>query len=1008
MKSVIFLLISSCLLVRLSDAAGYTDKSGNPAPNPCKDGENVYFDTLVFNCIDGKKVYYGCKINNDEIKQDTIKDENNLRTLYCHKDGNSVKTIVTGCVTDDNQFINETKTVKQVDGTEFSCNKQSNGFSYIKKSPPTKVSDCSKGETKVVASRYALECYEESAGYFTFKLAACFSTPDDPKTRIEVTKSYDDYVSDDKQLGFRYSCHVQGNSFFYEPIGCLLGGQFISPGNIFQNGSLTVMCMRDGPQRLRLRPVYSSGNVDEKSCTETKTYIEDNFKYECQTGKQPKPIACVFFKNQKEIPIGSTYNDDKAYQYRCEQTSDSKHLALVKAACLDDENQLLGEGGKKSLSDGSRIECQKSADDGLLRVIVAGKPPFEQCKEGEKVVRDYLQYRCEGKQLKAFACAPLNNDSMIIEIGKTYDSDNYQYKCEEQSKAIIYHAIACLDLDKKVLMPGEKRQVKIFTYECQRKANNDLALVISNENGCKHPALQGKLVRPNDIAEVPRTIKQLDYKTLFQCVVGGDKGYSLVDVGCKVDGKKYDIGNYVKHQEDVYKCVRPNAGVLHLIYIPSSELICRYGNKVYRNGDEFKSHDGISQYQCINGIIVKTGCFVHDKRIPVNQLMYCNNDPYFCPGKGEGVIPIPIRGCYRKNGQLIKIGDTFNEKDIVYTCSYTQNENVFKPVIVPTGCVYNGKTIPLNSFIFFESKNIVCEVDNSFIVIVHPANPQQEQCIKKTATYNCQGNGNGNGDGGQATTPSSNNEYTATPSNGNGNNGNEQNPGTTKGGNGSGNENGFPGDDDNVKSTTPHGSTDEDDCDDSTTPAFPAVNPHDHTATGSPNGQGNTNSPDFGSTKKHGGEGNENQFPTDQEGNPVTPQDHTATGSNEGQNSHGPKDGTTKSHSGGNNEQGFPTDEEGHPITPPGHYTATGASGGLNTNNPNQQTTKKHGGSDHEQTLPTDENGNPVTAPVDYTATGGNVNTNPGQGTTKTTGNVDHGNPFPTDENGNSEQDDKN
>uniref|UniRef100_A0AC35F990 Uncharacterized protein n=1 Tax=Panagrolaimus sp. PS1159 TaxID=55785 RepID=A0AC35F990_9BILA len=567
MKSAIFLLISTYLLVRLSDAAGYTDKSGNPAPNPCKDGENVYFDTLVFNCIDGKKVYYGCKINNDEIKQDTVKDENNLRTLYCHKDGNSVKTIVTG-----------------------------------KKSPPTKVSDCSKGETKVVASRYALECYEESAGYFTFKLAACFSTPDDPKTRIEVTKSYDDYVSDDKQLGFRYSCHaqddpktrievtksyddyvsddkqlgfryschVQGNSFFYEPIGCLLGGQFITPGNIFQNGSLTVMCMRDGPQRLRLRPVYSSGNVDEKSCTETKTYIEDNFKYECQPGKQPKPIACVFFKNQKEIPIGSTYNDDKAYQYKCEQTSDSKHLALIKVACLDDENQLLVEGGKKSLSDGSRIECQKSIDDGLLRVIVAGKPPIEQCKEGEKIVRDYLQYRCEDKQLKPFACAPLNNDSMIIEIGKTYDSDNYQYKCEEQSKAIIYHAIACLDLDKKVLMPGEKRQVKIFTYECQRKANNELALVISNENGCKHPALQGKLVRPNDIVEVPRTIKQLDYKTLFQCVVGGDKGYYLIDVGCKVDGKKYDIGNYVKHQDDVYKCVRPNAGVLHLIYIPSS------------------------------------------------------------------------------------------------------------------------------------------------------------------------------------------------------------------------------------------------------------------------------------------------------------------------------------------------------------------------------------------------------------------------------------------------------
>uniref|UniRef100_A0AC34GDB4 Uncharacterized protein n=1 Tax=Panagrolaimus sp. ES5 TaxID=591445 RepID=A0AC34GDB4_9BILA len=336
-------------------------------------------------------------------------------------------------------------------------------------------------------------------------------------------------------------------------------------------------------------------------------------------------------------------------------------------------------------------------------------------------------------------------------------------------------------------MPGEKRQVKIFTYECQRKANNELALVISNEKGCKHPALQGKLVRPYDIIEVSRIIRKLEYKSLFQCVVGGDKGYYLTDIGCKVDGKKYDIGYFVAHEKDVYKCVRPIAGGVHLIYVPVDQLTCRYGNKVYKNGDEFKSADGISHYQCVHGTLVKTGCFVHDKRIPANQLMYCNDKPYFCPGKGEGVIPIPIRGCYRKDGQLIKIGDSFNEKDIVYSCTYTKNENIYKPVIVPIGCVYNGKVIPLNSYILHQSKHIVCEVDKSFTVIAHPATPQQEQCIEKTATYNCQGNGNGNGEGGTVTSPPSNggsgNEYTATPGTGQGNHGNEG-PGSTKPGSG--------------------------------------------------------------------------------------------------------------------------------------------------------------------------------------------------------------------------------
>ena len=95
-------------------------------------------------------------------------------------------------------------------------------------------------------------------------------------------------------------------------------------------------------------------------------------------------MACVFFKDDKEISIGDTYNEDKAYQYRCPQTSDSKYLALVKIACLDDENQILNEGGKKLLTDGSRIECQKNADEGLLRVIVAGQGQEKECKNGEK------------------------------------------------------------------------------------------------------------------------------------------------------------------------------------------------------------------------------------------------------------------------------------------------------------------------------------------------------------------------------------------------------------------------------------------------------------------------------------------------------------------------------------------------------------------------------------------------------------------------------------------------
>uniref|UniRef100_A0AC35FHU2 Uncharacterized protein n=1 Tax=Panagrolaimus sp. PS1159 TaxID=55785 RepID=A0AC35FHU2_9BILA len=480
-----------------------------------------------------------------------MKDENNLRTLYCHKEGSSVKTVVT-----------------------------------------------------------------ESVGYFTFKLAACYATPDDEKSRVEVLKYHDDYVSDDKALGFRYSCHVQGNSYFYDPIGCILGGQFIEPGNIFQNGSLTVMCMRDGPQRLRLRPVYSSGNADEKACTETKTYIKDNFKYECTPGQQPKPTACIFFKNQKEVPIGATYNDDKAYQYKCEQTSDAKQLALVKTACLDNENQLLFEGGKKTLTDGSRIECQGNTDDGLLRVIVGGKPPIEQCKEGEALIQDYVLYRCKDNQFKPSACAPYNNETTTLMINVTIKVGNYEYKCEEQGKAIIYHAVACLDGDRNLLLP---------------------------EEGCKHPAFEETIVCPNSIIDVSNGIKSVEYKSLFKCVLRDDKKYHLIEVGCKVDGKKYDIGDFVVQEKDVYKCVRSIDNEVHLIHVPSYQLTCRFENKVYQNGDEFKSLDGISHYQCIYGTLVKTGCFVHDKRIPANQLMYLNDEPYFCHGKGDGVIPIPFR-----------------------------------------------------------------------------------------------------------------------------------------------------------------------------------------------------------------------------------------------------------------------------------------------------------------------------------------------------------------------------
>uniref|UniRef100_A0A914ZA99 C-type lectin domain-containing protein n=1 Tax=Panagrolaimus superbus TaxID=310955 RepID=A0A914ZA99_9BILA len=284
----------------------------------CKNGEKIFMENLIYDCVEGNKVYYGCMINGVEIKQNTTKDENNLRRHFCYKHLNDVKTdIIIGCVTDDNIFINETKTVRQSDGSNFTCTKHGRGFTFTKEAPSNN-SGCHLGKTKVISDRFLLECQNKNRTHNIYKLVACYPNRGNYGIRVEAKNTYDEIVNKYKGFGFRYQCHAKGNQYFYDLVGCLVGKELVKPDDIFVNETVAVFCLQEGPDKLRLKPFIHNKFVGKTNCTNDDSF--KSFKASKKSVVKRTSFSSLFktanAETLKKCSETWTYNDQTGFCYK--------------------------------------------------------------------------------------------------------------------------------------------------------------------------------------------------------------------------------------------------------------------------------------------------------------------------------------------------------------------------------------------------------------------------------------------------------------------------------------------------------------------------------------------------------------------------------------------------------------------------------------------------------------------------------------------------------------------
>uniref|UniRef100_A0AC35EVF6 C-type lectin domain-containing protein n=1 Tax=Panagrolaimus sp. PS1159 TaxID=55785 RepID=A0AC35EVF6_9BILA len=170
------------------------------------------------------------------------------------------------CITDDNIFINETKTVQQTDGSNFTCIKRKRGFTFFKHTPSTKDIGCKIGKTKVVSNQFLLECRNQSRTQNAYHLVACYPKRDNKNIRVEAKQTYDDIVDENNGLGFRYRCYAKDNSYHYGLVGCLVEKEFVLPDEIFVNETSAILCLQERSDKLRLK-FLTHDRLVEKVCT---------------------------------------------------------------------------------------------------------------------------------------------------------------------------------------------------------------------------------------------------------------------------------------------------------------------------------------------------------------------------------------------------------------------------------------------------------------------------------------------------------------------------------------------------------------------------------------------------------------------------------------------------------------------------------------------------------------------------------------------------------------------
>uniref|UniRef100_A0A7E4VD04 Insulin-like growth factor 2 receptor n=1 Tax=Panagrellus redivivus TaxID=6233 RepID=A0A7E4VD04_PANRE len=726
---------------------GYVDKNGKPAPKPCIEGKEYFNSLFVYECKQRKFVLSGCKMNNNQYKMNEIRDFNNLRMQFCVKTGRTIRSGVTGCVTDDGLFLNSSATVTQKNGVQFTCIQEKNTFRFkkLKVNVPKVVTitkkQCKLNEEKILGDRYLVKCRKTETGARKFELHQCLADIGQRETAFPVNESYHHYMDKEKTWGFVFKCETYENKFSFRPVACLLKSVEIAEGQTHKDGRRSVMCYRDASNKLKLRSAFES-EVKTKTCKKTKTYNRGNLRIKCVSGKLPEAISCVSNNGTHLIAIGETYKIVGAFKYVCENASNG--LVFKKVACLDLKGREINENNVANAPDGSQIRCVRNNSTGDLdRIFISGQNI--PCKPGsEPIVLNNLQYVCNSKThyYNAEACVSFAKDPQIIPLGKSYDTKWYRYLCERKNNDIVFHAVNCFDDVKNEIAPGQENKSGKMLYKCTIKNEFDLSLVIAEAGGCTNPVNQ-KHLSSGSVMRKSRFIGQLNYKIAFKCVKdqSAEASYKWEANGILIGDKNYPANATsfeIEGQE--YKIVQIGGNDIRVVEAQDYETNCYVHKNTYKNNETWISQNGESVFQCVKGHAVKINCRLQKEELFVLQLeqvTYIGKVPYYC--SDDELVELPFDGCIFKKNEY-KWNDEFPIEHTVFKCVLSQQNGMYVSAVQAVGCVHNGKKLAINDYVMESGKYLVC---NEIVGLTEMkiATAEEVACIIKTQTIDCSGSG---------------------------------------------------------------------------------------------------------------------------------------------------------------------------------------------------------------------------------------------------------------------------
>lgn len=264
----------------------------------------------------------------------------------------------------------------------------------------------------------------------------------------------------------------------------------------------------------------------------------------------------------------------------------------------------------------------------LLAVIVFAHESSGTCpggvENGKRVNQGRYWYECQDSQLVPKGCLTEDRDPRQIEIGGTFDTDQYRMQCVKGSDGFLTIVIkACVSKGTEHDVGSQWDDGTAF-YTCVKEGNNARVITL----GCVD---QGRPLKIDD------RVAKGDF--IYQCRKSSDGTPTLNKVGCVVDGQKYNIGETIASSDSWYTCTDSGAKVVG----------CMYGGNKLKWHDTYDSGDVrfICKVADNKGHFAAFACLQHDGGAVIERKIGCSwtegDTEYTCRDDGDKATKVPTR-----------------------------------------------------------------------------------------------------------------------------------------------------------------------------------------------------------------------------------------------------------------------------------------------------------------------------------------------------------------------------